>query len=123
VLFIGGMWRLVVIALCLVVATHHGAPGLAHATQPVQVPTSTQCAGEHCGGGPHNGAHDDAGMLAACLAILALVAGAALGRRVGRLVRVAMPTLCIAPWCVKSVRPGPPAHGPPRPIRLCVLLR
>ncbi len=113
------MWRLVVIALCLVVATHHGAPGLAHATQPVQVPATAQCVGEHCGGGPH----DDAGMLAACLAILALVAGAALGRRVGRLVRVAMPTLYITPWCMASVRPGPPAHGPPRPIRPCVLLR
>jgi hypothetical protein len=115
------MWRLVVIALCLVVAAHHGAPGLAHATHPA--PATAQCAGEHCEGGLHDTAHDDAGLLAACLAILALVAGAALGRRVGGVVRVALLVLPAARWCVALIRPWPPAHGPPRPIRPCVLVQ
>lgn len=123
-LSIRGMWRVLFIALCLMVSAHHGVRGIAHAAHAVtSTGDSMHCVGDTCVGAVAEDSHDDARLLAACVAILALAAAAALGRGASRVVRVARRTISTGGWCVAVMRQRPPAHGPPRPIRPCVLLR
>lgn len=114
------MRLLALLMLCAVVAVHHGVPVLGHAAHgagPAEMSVGGH--GQHEQPGD---ADDQGGVLGACLAVLVavLLAVSALSSR--RRVLVAR----LAPRAVRTrllMAPGPPAHGPPRPIRPCVLLR
>jgi hypothetical protein len=118
------MRLLAVIALALVVATHHGAPMLGHSAHAQAAPT---CATGECAphGGAAHGSDDgtsDMDMAAACMAILAMAAAVAFG--LGRRLRVRLPLAAAGiRYAWRSYMTGPPAHGPPRPIRPSVLQR
>lgn len=118
------MRLLAVIALALVVAVHHGVPVLGHSAHAQAAP---QCAAGTCApdsGGAHGGDHGaaDLGLAGACLAILAMAAAVAVG--LGRGLRMRLPLLAQrATRAGRVAMTGPPAHGPPRPIRPCVLQR
>ncbi|MBM3664737.1 MAG: hypothetical protein FJW92_02945 [Actinobacteria bacterium] len=118
------MRLLAAIALALVVAVHHGVPVLGH---PGHAQGASHCAAGPCapdaGGalGGDDGAAD-LGLAGACLAILAMAAAVAAGLGRGLRVRLRLE----APRIRRDRRIhmlGPPAHGPPRPLRPCVLQR
>jgi len=119
-----GMRLLIVIALALVVAVHHGVPVLGHSAHAQAAP---HCAAGTCApdaGGAHGGDDGaaDIGLAGACLAILAMAAAVAVG--LGRGLRMRVPLLAErARHAGRVAMLGPPAHGPPRPIRPCVLQR
>jgi hypothetical protein len=122
--------RLAAIALLsLVVALHHGVPVLGHAAHAGAAPAPHGVATSGSGTHPASCApagcveHDTgAGLAAVCLAILAMAAATALAmsRRWRPLVARAVRTRMIVP--ARALR-LPPPHGPPRPIRPCVLLQ
>lgn len=118
------MRLLAVIALALVVAVHHGVPVLGHSAH---AQAASHCAAGACApdaGGAHGGddGSADLGLAAACLAILVMAAAVAAG--LGRGLRMRLPLLAQrARRAGRVAMLGPPAHGPPRPIRPCVLQR
>ncbi len=115
---------LALIALALVLAMHHGAPTLGHSAHAQVAP---QCLAGECAppGGPAHGSDDgtsDVGMASACMAMLAMAAAIAVG--LGRGLRVRLPFAASGIRRATRIHmTGPPAHGPPRPIRPCVLQR
>lgn len=110
------MWRSVLFILALVVVVHHGVPVVTHASQGEPAP--------HCGsaGCPAASGHDMGGMALLCLAILVAVIALA----VAVLARVRCRTFFTgAPASLTFMRAhgrAPPAHGPPHPLRSCVLV-
>lgn len=114
------MRLLALLMLCAVVAVHHGVPVLGHAAHGAGPAEMT--AGGHGQHEQPGDADDQGGVLGACLAVLvaAGLAVSVLWARRGIL------AARLAPRAVRMripMAPGPPAHGPPRPIRPCVLLR
>lgn len=114
------MRLLALLVLSLAVVMHHGVPGAGHAAHAAD---TVPCDGASCASGVPDGHDDDhgAGIAASCLAIVAMAAVAGLSGpaplRIRALVaharRVAPPAGVLMPM----------AHGPPRPLRPCVLQR
>lgn len=109
---------MVVLLLSLVLAGHHGVPALGHVSHQGHGATMGQegCTADGCGG------EGDGLLVAACVAVLAMAAAVAMrARRAGD--GPARPA-----WRgTERESPRwfslPPAHGPPRPLRPCVLQR
>lgn len=114
------MRLLALLMLCAVVAVHHGVPVLGHAAHAPGSPGAA--AADHGQHGQPGDAGDDGAIIGACLAVLvaAGLAMSALRPRRGVLVPRLGPR--VARMRIPAV-PGPPAHGPPRPLRPCVLQR
>lgn len=113
------MRLLAVLMLSLAIVTHHGVPSAGHAGHGATAP----CAGPACLSGVPDGHGDEhgAGVAAACLAILAFAAALRLGRRPPWRLRVLV--LGAARVMGRAGASRPVAHGPPRPLRPCVLQR
>lgn len=109
------MWRSVLIILALVVVVHHGVPVVTHAAQGEP---ATHCGPAGCPGEP---GHDVGGMALLCLAIFI----AAIALAVAVLARIRRAFFTGPPVSLTLTRAhgrAPPAHGPPHPLRPCVLV-
>ena len=114
------MRLLALLVLCVMVAMHHGAPMLGHQGS-AAMPHAVGAGGHGQHGAPDQSG-DHGAAIGTCLAVL-VVAGlaaavlAARRRWAPRRTASRLP----APFLLMTV--GPPPHGPPRPIRPCVLQR
>lgn len=111
------MWRPILIILALVVVAHHGAPVVTHAAGGG---LATHCALAGC---PGESGHDVGGLALLCVAILiaAIPLAAAVLARIRRRPFFTGPPALIT--CTRAHGRAPPAHGPPHPLRPCVLIR
>lgn len=111
------MRLLALLMLCVTVAMHHGVPALGHQAHAAPPQAAAGVHGQH---GVPEQPDDHGAAIGTCLAVLVvagLVAAALAARR--RWVPRRAAGRLRAP--LSSVAVSPPAHGPPRPIRPCVL--
>ena len=110
------MWRSVLFILALVVVVHHGVPVVTHASQGE---SATHCGPTGC---PAEPGHDVGGMALLCVAILVAV----ISLSVAVLARVRCRIFFTGPPAslpfMRAHGRAPPAHGPPHPLRPCVLV-
>ncbi len=114
------MWRAIIIALALVVVVQHGTPMVGEAMS--MSPAPAYCQGSDCVAHPDSSQQDGMGTVMLCIAVLAIAVIA----REQMLTRRDMRMVPLRRAFERARMPayrGPPAHGPPRPLRPCVLLR
>ncbi len=114
------MWRAIIIALALVVVVQHGTPMVGEAMGMPAAPA--YCQGSDCAAQHHSPQQDGMGTVMLCIAVLAVAVIASEQMLTRRGMRMVPLRRAFGRARMPAYR-GPPAHGPPRPLRPCVLLR